>query len=25
MTFALGIANSVWLRRSPVPGENYVV
>lgn len=25
MTFALGVANSVWLRRSPVPGENYVV
>ena len=25
MAFALGIANSVWLRRSPVPGENYVV
>ena len=25
MTFGLGIANSVWLRRSPVPGENYVV
>lgn len=25
MSFALGIANSVWLRRSPVPGENYVV
>lgn len=25
MSIALGIANSVWLRRSPVPGENYVV
>lgn len=25
MAFALGIANSVWLRRSPVPGETYVV
>lgn len=25
MSFALGIANSVWLRRSPVPGEDYVV
>lgn len=25
MTFGLGIANSVWLRRSPVPGESYVV
>lgn len=25
MTFALGIVNSIWLRRSPVPGENYVV
>lgn len=25
MSFALGIANSVWLRRSPVPGESYVV
>jgi rod shape determining protein RodA len=25
MSFGLGIANSVWLRRSPVPGESYVV
>lgn len=24
-TFALGIVNSIWLRRSPVPGEDYVV
>lgn len=25
MSIALGIANSVWLRRSPVPGETYIV
>ncbi|MGZ8755409.1 MAG: rod shape-determining protein RodA [Acidimicrobiia bacterium] len=25
MAIALGIANSVWLRRSPVPGETYIV
>ncbi|MFP3916110.1 MAG: rod shape-determining protein RodA [Actinomycetota bacterium] len=25
MSFALGIVNSIWLRRSPVPGEHYVV
>lgn len=25
MALALGIANSVWLRRSPVPGETYIV
>ncbi len=25
LAFALGIVNSIWLRRSPVPGENYVV
>ncbi len=25
MAFSLGIANSVWLRRSPVPGETYIV
>lgn len=25
LSFALGIVNSVWLRRSPVPGEHYVV
>lgn len=25
LSFALGIVNSIWLRRSPVPGENYVV
>ncbi|HEX2154802.1 MAG TPA: rod shape-determining protein RodA [Acidimicrobiia bacterium] len=25
LTFALGIVNSIWLRRSPVPGEHYVV
>lgn len=25
LCFALGIVNSVWLRRTPVPGENYVV
>ncbi len=23
--FALGVANSVWLRRSPVPGETYIL
>lgn len=25
LAFALGIINSIWLRRSPVPGESYVV
>src|SRR5690606_8136326 len=25
LAFGLGIVNSVWLRRSPVPGEHYVV
>lgn len=25
LAFALGIVNSIWLRRSPVPGEHYVV
>ena len=25
MAVSLGIANSVWLRRSPVPGETYIV
>jgi rod shape determining protein RodA len=25
LAFALGIVNSIWLRRSPVPGESYVV
>ncbi|HLT96782.1 MAG TPA: rod shape-determining protein RodA [Acidimicrobiia bacterium] len=25
LTFALGVVNSIWLRRSPVPGEHYVV
>lgn len=25
MAFCLGVANSVWLRRSPVPGETYIV
>lgn len=25
MSIALGVANSVWLRRSPVPGETYIV
>jgi rod shape determining protein RodA len=25
MAFSLGVANSVWLRRSPVPGETYIV
>lgn len=25
LAFALGIVNSIWLRRSPVPGEQYVV
>lgn len=25
LSFALGIVNSIWLRRSPVPGEHYVV
>lgn len=25
LAFALGIVNSIWLRRSPVPGETYVV
>lgn len=25
LAFGLGIVNSIWLRRSPVPGENYVV
>lgn len=23
--FALGVANSIWLRRSPVPGETYIL
>jgi rod shape determining protein RodA len=25
MAISLGVANSVWLRRSPVPGETYIV
>ncbi|HLU53005.1 MAG TPA: rod shape-determining protein RodA [Acidimicrobiia bacterium] len=25
LAYALGIVNSIWLRRSPVPGEQYVV
>lgn len=25
LAFALGIVNSIWLRRSPVPGEQYVM
>lgn len=25
MALALGIANSVWMRRSPVPGETYIL
>jgi rod shape determining protein RodA len=25
MSIAVGIANSIWLRRSPVPGETYIV
>lgn len=25
LAFALGMVNSIWLRRSPVPGEHYVV
>ena len=25
MAFALGVANSVWMRRSPVPGETYIL
>ncbi len=25
MAVSLGVANSVWLRRSPVPGETYIV
>src|SRR5690606_17818452 len=25
LAFALGVVNSIWLRRSPVPGEHYVV
>ncbi|MDH4119954.1 MAG: rod shape-determining protein RodA [Acidimicrobiia bacterium] len=25
MAIAVGIANSIWLRRSPVPGESYIV
>ena len=25
MSVAVGIANSIWLRRSPVPGETYIV
>jgi rod shape determining protein RodA len=25
MSIAIGIANSIWLRRSPVPGETYIV
>jgi rod shape-determining protein RodA len=25
MAIAIGIANSIWLRRSPVPGETYIV
>ncbi len=25
MSMAVGIANSIWLRRSPVPGETYIV
>jgi rod shape determining protein RodA len=24
-SFSLGVANSVWLRRSPVPGETYIL
>lgn len=25
VTIAIGIANSIWLRRSPIPGETYIV
>lgn len=25
MSVAVGVANSIWLRRSPVPGETYIV
>jgi rod shape determining protein RodA len=25
MAIAVGIANSIWLRRSPIPGETYIV
>ncbi|HEY5578400.1 MAG TPA: FtsW/RodA/SpoVE family cell cycle protein, partial [Acidimicrobiia bacterium] len=25
IAFALGVVNSVWMRRSPVPGETYIL
>jgi rod shape determining protein RodA len=25
MAFALGVANSIWMRRSPIPGETYIL